>query len=117
MWASIILCALQTISLHVYLVSSFQLPTGTTVHTRHHSVHWGKANHFVAYVLSATMSEEVQNQIGHLYRASDIWMEVRRLYANTTATDWTLTITALVTTHYTNSEDVNTHITKMQGHH
>ena len=33
-----------------------------------------------------------------------------------TATDWTLTITALVTTCYTDSEDINTHITKMQGH-
>ena len=117
MWASIILRALQTISLHVYLASSFQPPTGTAVHTRHHPVRWGKVNHFVTSVLSATMSEEVQNQIRHLYRASDIWMEARRLYVNTTATDWTLTITALVTTHYTDGEDINAHITKMQGHH
>ena len=43
-------------------------------------------------------------------------MEARRLYVNTTATDWTLTITALVTTHYTDGEDINAHITKMQGH-
>ncbi|KIM61294.1 hypothetical protein SCLCIDRAFT_9454 [Scleroderma citrinum Foug A] len=62
------------------------------------------------------MSEEVQNQIRHLYRASDIWMEACHLYANMTATDWTLTITALVTTRYTDGEDINAHITKMQGH-
>ena len=116
MWASVTLHALKTISLHVYLTPSFQPPTETTTQTRHHPVRWDKANGFVASVLSTTMSEEVQNKIGHLYRASDMWMEARRLYANTTPTDWTLTITALVTTCYTDGKDINAHIKKMQSH-
>ena len=117
MWASVTLRALKTISLHVYLTPSFQPPTETTTQMRHHPVCWDKANGFVASVLSATMSEEVQNEIGHLYRASDMWMEACCLYANMTTTDWTLTITALVTTCYTDGEDINAHIKKSLGNH
>jgi len=48
--------------------------------------------------------------------AAEIWMEARRLYMGTTATNWTLTITTLVSTHYTDGEDVLAHITKMKSY-
>lgn len=110
-WVVKMLHALQAVSLHVYLSPLFQEPTGGTADTRHHPVRWGKANNFVCSVLTASMTEAVQTQVGHLYTAAGIWSEVRRLYANTTAT-----ITALVTTRYIDGEDVNAHIAKMKGY-
>ena len=47
---------------------------------------------------------------------AEMWAEAWCLYAGTTTMDWTLTITALVTTHYTDSEDVTEHIAKMKAY-
>ena len=98
----------------MYLSPDFHAPASLTYDTRHHRVRWSKANHFVCSVLTACMSEEVQNQLGHLPTTSEIWVEAQRLYANTTTTDWTLTITSMVTTHHTDGEDIATHIAKMK---
>ena len=45
-----------------------------------------------------------------------MWEEAKRLYSGTTAMDWTLTVTTIITTHYTDGEDVSAHITKMKGY-
>jgi len=113
-WTSVIIRALHTVGLHMYLSPDFHAPASLTYDTRHHHVRWSKANHFVCSVLTACMSEEVQNQLGHLPTTSEIWVEAQRLYANTTTTDWTLTITSMVTTHHTDGEDIATHIAKMK---
>lgn len=110
-WSSAVLRALQTVSLHVYLNSDFTMPSGITLSTQHHPVRWRKANLFVCSVLTAAMTEERQHKVGYLPTAAEIWAEARRLYMGATATDWTLTITALVSTRY---KDVMAHITKMK---
>ena len=115
-WTSIILRSLQAVALHVYLGPDFTIPKGNTSYTKHHPVRWQKANLFVCSVLTAAMSEEIQSQIGDLPTAAGMWAEARRLYASTTATDWTLTITSLVTTRYTDGDDVAAHISKMKGY-
>jgi len=47
-------------------------------------------------------------------KTSELWAEAQCLYANTTAMDWTLTITSMVTTRHTDGEDIATHIAKMK---
>ena len=108
---------LQTVSLHTYLDSDFTIPTSNTEDTKHHAVCWRKANLFVCSVLTAAMTEEKQHEIGHLPTAAEIWTEAHHLYMGSTATDWTLTIMALVTTHYNDGEDATVHITKMKTYH
>ena len=115
-WTSIILRSLQTVALHVYLSPKFIIPSGDTPNTKHHPVRWQKANSFVCLVLTAAMSEEIQNQIGHLPTAAEMWEEARRLYASATAMDWTLAIRSLVTTCYTDGDDVAAHISEMKGY-
>jgi len=113
-WTSVIIRALHTVGLHMYLSPDFHAPASLTYDTRYHRMHWSKVNHFVCSVLTACMSEEVQNQLGHLPTTLEIWAEAQRLYANTTTMDWTLTITLMVTTHHTDSKDIATHIAKMK---
>ena len=45
-----------------------------------------------------------------------MWEEAKRLYSGTTAMDWTLMVTVIITTCYTDGEDVSVHITKMKGY-
>ena len=113
-WTDAMLRTLQTVSLHTYLDPDFTIPTSDTEDTKHHAVRWRKANLFVCSVLTAAMTEEKQHEIGHLPTAAEIWMEAHRLYMGSTATDWTLTIMALVTTRYNDGEDATAHITKMK---
>ena len=114
MWMSVIIRVLHTVGLHMYLSPDFHAPASLTYDTRHHHVHWSKVNDFICSVLTACMSEEVQNQLRHLPTTLEIWVEAQRLYANTTTMDWTLTITLMVTTHHTDSKDIATHIAKMK---
>ena len=116
-WTDAMLRALQTISLHTYLDSNFTIPTSNMEDTKHHAVCWRKANLFVCSVLTAAMTEEKQHEIGHLPTAAEIWTEAHCLYMGLTATDWTLTITALMTTCYNDGEDATVHITKMKTYH
>ena len=67
--------------------------------------------------ITAAMMEEKQHEIGHLPMAAEIWMEARRLYMGLMVTDWTLTIMALVTSHYNDGENATAHITKMKTYH
>ena len=61
------------------------------------------------------MSEEIVVQVSHLKNVVDIWKEAKRLFAGQTITDFTLTITSLVTTKYVDGEDIPAHIAKMKG--
>ena len=61
------------------------------------------------------MSEEIVVQVSHLKNMVDIWKEAKRLFAGRTVTDFTLTITSLVTTKYVDEKDIPAHIAKMKG--
>ena len=61
------------------------------------------------------MSEEIVVQVSHLKNVVDIWKEAKRLFAGQTVTDFTLTITSLITTKYVDGEDIPAHIAKMKG--
>ena len=76
---------------------------------------WRAANALVHSILVTNMSEEIVVQVSHLKIAKDIWDEAKRLFLGQTLTDFTLTITALVTTKYVDGEDVTTHLAKMKG--
>lgn len=78
---------------------------------------WRAANALVRSILITNMSEEVAVQMSHLRVASEIWSEARRLFSGQTMTDFTLTITSLVTTKYIDGEDISAHIAKMKGFH
>lgn len=53
--------------------------------------------------------------MSHLNVTSEIWYEARQLFSGQTMTDFTLTITSLVTTKYVDGEDIAAHIAKMEG--
>ena len=76
---------------------------------------WRAANALVRSILVTNMSEEIVVQVSHLKIAKDIWDEAKCLFSGQTLTDFTLTITALVTTKYVDGEDVTTHLAKMKG--
>ena len=61
------------------------------------------------------MSERIVVQVSHLKNVVDIWKEAKHLFAGQTVTDFTLTITSLVTTKYVDGEDIPAHIAKMKG--
>ena len=86
------------------------------MHDPEYAICWGKANLFICTVLTSTMTEEIAAQIGHIQEASEMWEEAKRLYSGTTAMDWTLMVTAIVTTRYTDGKDVSAHIAKMKGY-
>ena len=56
-------------------------------------------------------------QVSHIKVASEIWNEARHLFSGQTLTDFTLTITSLVTTKYVDGDDVAAHLAKMKGYH
>ena len=76
---------------------------------------WRAANALVHSILVTNMSKEIVVQVSHLKVAKDIWDEAKRLFSGQTLMDFTLTITALVTTKYVDCEDVTTHLAKMKG--
>jgi hypothetical protein len=76
---------------------------------------WKKANACVQLILINTMEESVNAQLSHLTSAKAIWDEARRLFARQTITDYTMTITNLVTTKYQEDEDIMEHIAKFRG--
>ena len=78
---------------------------------------WRVANALVRSILVTNMSEEIVVQVSHLKIAKDIWDEAKCLFSGQTLTDFTLTITVLVTTKYVDGEDVTTHLAKMKGLH
>ena len=100
-------------SLHTYLNPTF-LPSPIT-QNRVEYIRWNWANDFVCSVLTSRMASEAQTQLGHLTSAAKMWTKARHLYVDTTATDWILTITALVTTRHTDGEDATEHIAKMKA--
>jgi hypothetical protein len=77
---------------------------------------WRAANALVRSILMTNMAEEVAVQMSHLRNAAEIWNEARRLFSGQTMTDFTLTITSLVTTKFIDGEDPATHIVKMKGY-
>ena len=76
---------------------------------------WRAANALVCSILVMNMSEEIVVQVSHLKVAKDIWDEVKCLFSGQTLMDFTLTITALVTTKYVDSKDITAHLVKMKG--
>ena len=76
---------------------------------------WNKANALVALVLNTTMAEDVNLQLSHFSSAAEIWSEARRLYSSQMITDYTLTVTNLVTTKYEEGDDIMAHLAKIKG--
>ena len=77
---------------------------------------WRAANALVRSILVTNMAEEVAVQMSHLRNAAEIWNEARRLFSGQTMTDFTLTITSLVTSKFVDGEDPAAHIAKMKGY-
>jgi hypothetical protein len=63
------------------------------------------------------MAEKVVNQVGHFNEAKEVWEEARCLYSGQTITNWTMIIASLVTTNFTDGEDLTTHILQMRPDH
>ena len=61
------------------------------------------------------MTNEVAIQMSHLKLTSEMWGEVKHLFSAQTMTDFTLTITSLITLKYVDGEDPTAHIMKMHG--
>lgn len=77
---------------------------------------WWAANALIRLILVTNMAEEVVVQMSHLQNAAEIWNEACQLFSGQTMTDFTLTITSLVTTKFMDGEDPATHIVKMKGY-
>ena len=77
---------------------------------------WRAANVLVCSILVMNISEEIVVQVSHLKIAKDIWDGAKHLFSGQTLMDFTLTITALVTTKYIDGKDVTAHIVKMKGY-
>lgn len=78
--------------------------------------YWRAANSLVRSILVTNMSEEIVVQVSHIKVAMDIWNEAKTLFSGQTITDFTLTITSLVTTKYVDGEDISAHLAKMKGY-
>jgi hypothetical protein len=65
-------------------------------------------------ILTSNMADKVVNQVGHWNEAKEVWEEARCLYSGQMITNWTMIITSLVMTKFTDREDVTTHISKMK---
>jgi gag-polypeptide of LTR copia-type len=90
------------------------IPVHKTSHVDY--ANWRTANALVRSILVTNMAEEVAVQMSHLQNAAEIWSEARHLFSGQTMTDFTLTITSLVTTKFIDGEDPATHIAKMKGY-
>ena len=77
---------------------------------------WHTANSLIRSIIT-NMTEEVATQMSHLKIVSEVWDKAQRLFSGQTMTDFTLTITSLVTLKYVDGEDPTAHIVKMQGLH
>ena len=77
---------------------------------------WQHADVMVQSVLMANMTKEVVCQVGHLQTAEEIWKEARHLFSSQMLTNWTLTISSMVTTKFIDGEDVSAHIAKMKSY-
>jgi len=58
---------------------------------------WRAANTLIRSILVMNMAKEVAVQMSHLWNAAEIWNEAWHLFSGQTMTDFTLTITSLVT--------------------
>jgi gag-polypeptide of LTR copia-type len=110
-WMFSVEATLDTIDLVDYV--NGKIRTHKSSHTNYPN--WRAANALVRSILITNMAEEVAIQMSHLRSAHEIWSEARRLFSGQTMTDFTLTITSLVTTKYIDGEDVAAHIAKMRG--
>jgi hypothetical protein len=104
---------LDTIDLVDYV--NGKIHTHKSSHTNYPN--WRAANALVRLILITNMAEEVAIQMSHLRSAHEIWSKARHLFSGQTMTDFTLTITSLVTTKYIDGDDVAAHIAKMKGFH
>jgi hypothetical protein len=77
---------------------------------------WRAANALIRSILVTNMTEEVAIQMSHLQIVSEIWDEAKHLFSRQTMTDFTLTITSLVTMKYVDGEDISAHIAKMRSY-
>src|ERR1700722_11670371 len=102
---------LDTIDLLGYINGS--IATHFPQHAKYEN--WRATNALVRSILITNMSEETAVQMSHLWNAGEIWQEAKRLFSGQTMTDYTLTITSLVTTKYVDGEDPATHIAKMKA--
>ena len=110
-WMFAVEATLDTIDLLGYINGSVE--THFPKHTKYEN--WRAANALVRSILITNMSEEAAVQMSHLWNAREIWQEAKRLFSGQTMTDYTLTITSLVTTKYVDGEDPATHIAKMKA--
>ena len=88
-----------------------------TLKTKDEMQNWWRADAMVRSVLTANMTEEVVCQVSHLQMAEEIWKEACHLFGGQTLTDWTLTISSMVTLKFVDGEDVSIHIAKMKSYH
>jgi len=77
---------------------------------------WRTANMLVRSILVTNMAKEVVVQMSHLRNAAEIWNEAQHLFSGQTMTDFTLTITSLVTMKFVDGKDPTIHIGKMKGY-
>jgi hypothetical protein len=86
-------------------------------HFHHHMRYenWRAANALVRSILITNMLEEAAVQMSHLWNAKEIWQEAKCFFSGQTMTDYTFTITSLVTRKYVDREDPATHIVKMKA--
>jgi len=110
-WMFAVEATLDTIDLLGYINGSI------TAHLPQHARYenWRAANALVRSILITNMSEEAAVQMSHLWNAGEIWQEAKRLFSGQTMTDYTLTITSLVTTKYVDGEDPAAHTAKMKA--
>jgi hypothetical protein len=109
-WMFVIEATLDTIDLLSYINGSIN--THYPQHMKYEN--WRTANALVHSILIMNMLEEAAIQMSHLQNTRDIWQEVKCLFSGQTMTDYTLTITSLVTTKNVNGEDPTAHIMKMK---
>jgi hypothetical protein len=112
-WMFSVEATLDTIDLVDYV--NGKIHTHKSSHTNYPN--WRAANALVRLILITNMAEEVAIQMSHLRSAHEIWSKARHLFSGQTMTDFTLTITSLVTTKYIDGDDVAAHIAKMKGFH
>ena len=109
-WSNSMKSALDMVRLFDYCSGDVRRPTDPLT-----GAYWDSADALVRTILSSNISDDLVTQLGHLQTAKSFWAEAKRLFSGQTATDWTLTISNLVSTRYVDGEDALAHIAKMKA--
>src|SRR5436190_7648381 len=111
-WARVAQTALTSAGLFVYCNGDLPEPSDPG-----QQIYWKQADMVVQSALLTNMEPDVINQLDTALTSAQFWTETKNLYAGQSIADYTLTMSNLINTKYSDDQDVLEHITKLKRYH